>query len=522
MTRGHILILGAAFFAVAPPANGADVTITGSVRRAATESNVYAGAAVLVDGGTLTLEAHADYGQEAVYRFGNLVLTNGATVVCEGQDSEPYDALARGVRLAVATDLVVAADALIHADGQGFRPGKGPAAGAAGADGGSSRGGSHGGKAYRNAAEVYGDPVTPRTLGSGGGGGSGGGAIALQVAGLCRIDGVVSVDGQSQYKGSGAGGSLWITGGGILSGTGVLRARNGGPNSSQWRSGGGGGRLSIDDSVTYAFEGDLLCGRELSYWGGGAGTLYLPAAARGDFAVRAGQVFELGSYGEYAFGALLVQDGAILRLHGHSATNGGDQPCVLSADTLTIEAGGAITASGLGEPRLGGLAPGTKESAGGTHGGTGELNTASAYGSVEQPVTAGSAAFSAGGGALWLRVRDTLRVDGVISADGLNDYWSCGAGGSIRVEAYELAGTGSLSAAGGQSAGRRGGGGGRIALTTVVTTLPDVPEPGSYTNMASVSGTVRVHGGYSMAADGPEDGSLHVVRRAIGSVVELR
>jgi hypothetical protein len=118
---------------------------------------------------------------------------------------------------------------------------------------------------------------------------------------------------------------------------------------------------------------------------------------------------------------------------------------------------------------------------GGGYGGVGGSCVAgagggAAYGSLLQPTVQGSGggasqvlSSGAGGGVLQLTVGNTLRVDGMIAADGADAIFEGGgggSGGSLWLTAGTLAGAGAISANGGNGdyflGG--GGGGGRIAL----------------------------------------------------------
>ena len=190
----------------------------------------------------------------------------------------------------------------------------------------------------------------------------------------------------------------------------------------------------------------------------------------------------------------------------HVGTNGlvsytlgqGSNVTVSVATDLVVDLGGAISVSGKGFQGTGGTglgpggAGGTRSDgggggAGGGYGGQGGRSEpgyagGSAYGSVTAPVDWGSAGGAgyggnggAGGGAVRLIVGQTLQVDGLIGADGINGAvagWGAaggGAGGSIWITAQTLTGTGRLSASAGNGAivseeDSGGGGGGRVAL----------------------------------------------------------
>jgi hypothetical protein len=182
--------------------------------------------------------------------------------------------------------LDIGAAASLSTYARGDAPDQGVGAGGA-AGGGAGAGGGHGAAGGDSASATgglsYGSPNFPVAWGSGGGsgqygsGGTGGGAIALDFAGSCVIDGILSSDGSpgesSSYGGGGGGGS----GGSIAAacdsfeGTGVISAKGGrGGNDSysgccahQGRGGGGaGGRIalrsaSLGGAFTLTAEGGL-------------------------------------------------------------------------------------------------------------------------------------------------------------------------------------------------------------------------------------------------------------------------
>jgi len=138
--------------------------------------------------------------------------------------------------------------------------------------------------------------------------------------------------------------------------------------------------------------------------------------------------------------------------------------------SLNVAAGGRITVKGMGYrdntgPGVGLWAP----ARGASHGGQGAVTAPAAagvaYGSVRNPVTAGSGGVSGnpgladGGGAMRLTVAGAVQLDGELDADAWALGAAGGAGGSIRLEAANLAGTGSVHAI-----GHNMGGGGRVAV----------------------------------------------------------
>jgi PKD repeat protein/uncharacterized membrane protein len=186
--------------------------------------------------------------------------------------------------------------------------------------------------------------------------------------------------------------------------------------------------------------------------------------------------------GTYTYGNVVVTSNGRLGVGNWCGTSG----VTLSAQNVTIEEGGWISASHLGscdrsQPGAG------HEGSGAGHGGRGGARFGVAggepYGSIYQPDTLGSRGGSAnvstdggpGGGALHLIVDGTLLVQGLIAADA-GDGWSDqtvngggGSGGSLWIETQVLTGTGLIRANGGRGdvgSGLSGGGGagGRIAI----------------------------------------------------------
>ncbi|MCA1734426.1 MAG: hypothetical protein LC732_12610, partial [Acidobacteria bacterium] len=147
---------------------------------------------------------------------------------------------------------------------------------------------------------VYGDLRAPSALGAGGGGaascctrgGAGGGAISIAPAPgaaevLFAIAGVIGADGESGVSrgGAGAGGSIRLDAGAIVTGALARIRANGGDDDafSNGSAGGGGGRVAIAasmrldllDGVAQA-RGGRNSGSELATrLGGGAGTVFV-------------------------------------------------------------------------------------------------------------------------------------------------------------------------------------------------------------------------------------------------------
>jgi hypothetical protein len=165
----------------------------------------------------------------------------------------------------------------------------------------------------------------------------------------------------------------------------------------------------------------------------------------------------------------------------------------IACTSLTIQAGGAISADGAGYsapvandgygPGRGYYSAALNYGGGGGYGGAGGYANAdtayggATYGVATNPVNPGSGGAgnnpvkgSAGGGYLKIMASGTVTVDGLISMNGLaGGQWSgAGSGGGIFIQCGSLAGTGTIRADGGASTNVGGvsgsGGGGRIAI----------------------------------------------------------
>jgi hypothetical protein len=327
----------------------------------------------------------------------------------------------------------------------------------------------------------------------------GGGALRMNVTGPLRVDGRISANGLNTFSnnnGGGAGGSLWLTVGG-LSGSGVLSA-NGGAGHLPAGGGGGGGRIALYYSSN-SFSGSMSAVGGAGFVKGGAGTLYYKAntnsvaslaldngGTKGTNTAVSVQIpgyFELDVQGGGVAAALPSPLGpaALLDLMVHSngwVSQTGDINVYRNA---TIEAGGGYVVDGLGSDPLGAGLSSTTQAGGGGHGGYGGSHSnvsGLAYDSVTSPTHSGGVGGNgsgssvaplggAGGGTLHLSVVNTLRVDGLFSAAGMpGDVNSGGgAGGSVLLGVGTLSGSGTISAQGGSGNGSGGGGaGGRVAI----------------------------------------------------------
>jgi hypothetical protein len=311
----------------------------------------------------------------------------------------------------------------------------------------------------------------------------------LIVAGVLNVEGRISANGNGSPGSGGSGGSIYLTVG-SLTGSGAITA-NGGNHGGGNHGGGGGGRIAIeyeDDT----FTGTITAIGGVGYRYGGAGTIYTKAddAAQGDLLIDNG-----GTWGAWtpitspeAFNVSIANRAVVyptapLVLNNLNVLSDGFLTHLSGDDTFHVTVngesevalGGSINVDGRGYgPDTG---PGTGANgyydSGGGYGGQGgnsdSMPGGSAYGSVLTPTELGSGGGGgggAGGGAIRLIVAGVLRVEGDISANGNDSSHSGGSGGSIYLTVGSLAGTGVITANGGNHGGGNhgGGGGGRIAI----------------------------------------------------------
>jgi hypothetical protein len=159
-----------------------------------------------------------------------------------------------GIGYAACAELIIIGG-LVSATGEGEDEAQGPGAGKICGSGGSHAGlGADPG--FCGTGSTYGDPMLPRTHGSGGGGagaGKGGGVIELAANSVNFIAGVLNADGAPGAgisAGGGAGGSILVRADNIT-GAGQLNAR-GGLGLGLAGGGGGGGRVATWGNVSSA------------------------------------------------------------------------------------------------------------------------------------------------------------------------------------------------------------------------------------------------------------------------------
>jgi len=381
--------------------------------------------------------------------------------------------------------------------------------------------GGYGGFGFSNLVAggiTYDSTASPNTAGSGGGsygpysvGGTGGGYVNLRVSGVLQLDGFISANGgngSGSGGGGGSGGSIYlsISRPGAFGGAGSITA-NGGSGANGIGGGGGGGRIAIYalnnpgyPPLTNSFAGVISAYGGGGWQFGGAGTICFQTNGGGYPLLvldNGGHVGTNTSFDTLTMNAT-IQNGAVgllpvsggwapinllVRTNGILTAPASGSMRTVSANTVTIEAGGAISLDGSGYSQSGpgnGL-PGSNSRGGGGHGGYGGGNSSGGggtYDSISSPTVPGSSGASynsgppysyggTGGGALSLNVFGTLTVNGRLSANGLSGGYNSGggSGGSLNLSAFNLAGSGVISATGGAASGAAGGGGGgRITL----------------------------------------------------------
>ncbi|EQC48159.1 hypothetical protein M899_2647 [Bacteriovorax sp. BSW11_IV] len=442
--------------------------------------------------------------------------------------------------------------------GQGPSPGLASSASPAG---GGAHGANGGNGSLAGGNAPYGSESAPVTFGSGGGacwdadGGNGGGAIKL-IANSLTVNGTLSAKGiditstSAYVAGGGAGGSLWLQIANAFDGSGTVTVAGGYGRfqSGGLSGGGGGGRLAIEfNGSSFAFNGSLsVLGGRYSGRIGGDGTYYLSLGDSnslcdsGDLTstcvinskknlghnlILNGNNITLTSTGlldvsgtNTGFsldltGDLQLQSGSSIvhteylsdleiKVDGNLTVENTasilSNISLLEVGTLTVDAGGKISASGMGylgglggkagEGPSPGLASGGNEGGGGGHasvGGDGNGATTAGgtviYGDMLAPITYGSgggAGYSLkggnGGGAIKVIAND-INLNGELSANGSDCAYTAsyvagaGAGGSLWLQvANSFTGSGSITAKGGNghvvSVGSGGGSGGRVAV----------------------------------------------------------
>ncbi len=168
----------------------------------------------------------------------------------------------------------------------------------------------------------------------------------------------------------------------------------------------------------------------------------------------------------------------------------------IACNSFSLGTNGIIDVSGKGyrggTTGENGHGPGGGEDwQGGTFGGEGGRNPKQIYGMPHMPIAPGSggggypynATYRGGaaGGAVLLEATDHICLAGTITADGLIGESNCpgGSGGGVMLICKTFAGSGSISANGGNSSRdvSGGGGGGRVAVIFTPTEQAEIPPP---------------------------------------------
>ena len=169
----------------------------------------------------------------------------------------------------------------------------------------------------------------------------------------------------------------------------------------------------------------------------------------------------------HSFGDLLIKNNGLITLVGYENWDGdwtNDYGVNLTTNNLTIESGGALSANGQGYTSNRGAGFSTSGSAYGGYSGWGG---GTPNGDLYAPVSLGTGGYDGGpgGGAIKLKVNETLTNNGSITSTGIETSNFTGTGGSIWIDTQTISGNGVIEANGGQSMhNRAGGSGGRIAL----------------------------------------------------------
>ncbi len=211
---------------------------------------------------------------------------------------------------------------------------------------------------------------------------------------------------------------------------------------------------------------------------------------------------------QYSLGNVTVSSNGTLTLYPYNNADSdytNDYGVTLTVESMTVEAGGVVTAKGLGYLNGPGSGDNGDTERGGSYGGYGGNNTSFTYpyGNVYEPIDLGSsggirqAGGYKGGGAIKLVVNTVLTLNGTITSDGesyTRGGWDGGAaGGSIWIDANRINGNGAIKSNGERGDGA-GGSGGRIAIY-----YQDSDSSFPFTNTSNVqayggSGTVQYGG----------------------------
>jgi hypothetical protein len=454
----------------------------------------------------------------------------------------------------------------------GYGPGAGVNSGSIG-----TIGGSHGGLAGETSIkskDIYDAPIDVYELGSGGAnytdsnryGGDGGGSIVINADSLV-LDGTINADGEdrSNYEAGGAGGSVGLFIQNSFSGSGTVTADGGDSHSGSYSyeyTAGGGGRIYITYGST-SFTGDIGADGGANTGtianSGEKGTVVTMNTGSGRLSLQHDQTWEAEDNSSFELWFPTVTDVLVCSAsstanecsegnditHSLNSVNKSTTTSVgrwiIGVEDFTVDTGSTLdligagyeggvngSINGLGLAGGGGNIGNSNGGSGGGHGGTGadgyNSTAGGIYGSATEPVTAGSGGGAGeyygvndggdGGGALKIIAKNTIKVNGTVTADGQSlgslDRAGAGAGGSIWFVAGTISGNGNLNAKGGNGGlnqDRGGaGGGGRIALLSCTNTW---------------SGTTSAAGGQNPSTRQGANGSIYNGTASNGYVTNL-
>jgi hypothetical protein len=400
-------------------------------------------------------------------------------------------------------------------------------------------------------------------LGQGNAASPGGGAVSLTSTtggitfaagtGIYANGGPIAGCPTSTDDDGGSGGSIRLVSATSISGAGTLSA-SGASACHSGRRGGGGGRIALYANSLGATSPTLIAAGGTnsanSAMHGGAGTVYIAAgsprklvidnasAVGASTPLSEAEVASLqGAAGPWT---LEVRGGGKLRLdttskltpqsafiannsritHGpnNDAASPWEETASVHIETtgdFTIESGALIDVSGAGYgPQRGPGAP-ASSNLGGSHGGSGGLQSLSSaiYGDFNASFTSTAAKAGSGGGStssggrggglVKVKTGGTLRIDGKILANGApgtsGQSSGSGSGGFIQLDAAILAGSGQVTADGGGNSSSRGaGGGGRISIFYDSDTSTIIPDSVPTTSLRA---TLSAAGGGSSLTD---------------------
>lgn len=193
-----------------------------------------------------------------------------------------------------------------------------------------------------------------------------------------------------------------------------------------------------------------------------------------------------------------IRKGGVVTCVGGFLNEGMSNRVAIACSNLTIQAGGAINVAGCGYK--GGYGNTEAAQGPGASGSYGGRSVGPTYGTPEAADLPGSGGMGRiagnsfaggnGGGAAWVQATGTVRVDGIITANGnATANGSGGSGGGIHIECQVFEGTGTVTAIGATGGGYSyGGGGGRVAVLFDPVAQAARPKPAVAFSLRGSSG----------------------------------